>query len=81
MRNGLDSVKPQGAGFHDRKKTLLSSLKEVVNTTENLAYTSRGINKFKFNAVNAFQEDYRNNNGRQLEQGLFPYLQDEGRLA
>jgi hypothetical protein len=46
-----------------------------------LTLYSHDINMLKFNAADSFQEYYCNNNGCQLEQGLFPYLQDEGRLA
>lgn len=77
VRDAYDAVPLQGTKFKKRKAKLLLSLKDAVNTTENLAFTSPSINKSKFEAIEAFQNDYKQNSGRQLEEGLFPYLQDE----
>lgn len=49
----------------------------VVNEDFNLNYTEKQINLIKFRAFKAFQDDYNQGVGMQLEQGIFPYLSDE----
>lgn len=77
VRDAYNSVTKNGTGFRARMDKLLLSLKDAVNVTENLAFTSPDTNKSKFKAVKSFLKDYRRGDGRQLEEGLFPYLKDE----
>lgn len=81
VRDAFDKVKPKGTSVRAQKECLRDTLKVAANAMENLAYTSPSINNRKFKAIYAFQEDYRDNKGLQSEQGLFPYLQEDGRLS
>lgn len=74
VRDAYDTVTPQGTSFRTRKRALLQDLRQGVNETENLNYTSPDINNTKFRAFWDFQEDYRNGCSLQIDQGLFPYL-------
>lgn len=75
VRDAYDTVTRQGTNFVARKEMLQKDLREVVNSTENLNFTSPELNNTKFRAFWDFQEDYRNNSSWQEEQGMFPYLQ------
>jgi hypothetical protein len=77
VRDVIDSIPKHGMSFEKNKKQLLQFVRDsVVNEDFNLNFTTKDINLMKFKAFDAFQEDYRQGIGRQVEQGLFPYLED-----
>jgi hypothetical protein len=62
--------------FERKKMNLLEFARErVVNEESNLNFTGKSINLIKFEAFSSFQQDY--NTERQIDQGLFPYLEHE----
>lgn len=78
VRDAFDAISKHGMNFEKNKKHLLEFVRDnVVNEDFNLNFTTKEINLMKFKALDAFQEDYRQGIGRQVEQGLFPYLEDE----
>jgi len=76
VRDAYDSVKLHGTAFRAKKEKLRLSLTDAVNEIENLTFTSPLIDNLKFEAIRSFQEDHKNEIGRQQEEGLFPYLQE-----
>jgi hypothetical protein len=78
VRDDFDAIPKHGMSFEKNKKQLLEFVRDsVVNEDFNLNFTTKDINLMKFKAFDAFQEDYRQGIGRQVQQGLFPYLEDE----
>ena len=81
IRDAFDAILKHGMNFEEKKRELLDFTKgSVVNEDSNLNFTSKPINEWKFKAFDKFQKDYRRGTGRQEEEGLFPYLQDEYKL-
>jgi hypothetical protein len=67
----------EGPNFNARNAALKESLKDVVNDTKNLNFTSGNINtSTKFHAVDDFTKDFRNESGLYKEAGLLPCLKN-----
>ena len=78
VRDAFDAIPKHGMNFERNKNELMEFTREsVVNENSNLNFTSKGINEWKFKAFDKFQKDYRRDTGKQADEGLFPYLQDE----
>lgn len=77
VRDAIDAIPKQGIQFERRKRLLIDFTKNsVVNEEFNLNFTTKKINVVKNKAFLAFQEDYRQGTGKQVEEGLLPYLAD-----
>lgn len=77
VRDAIDAIPKQGMNFAKNKKLLIDFTKRnVVNEVFNLNFTTKENNKLTFEAFDAFQKDYRQDTGKQVSQGLFPYLAD-----
>jgi len=74
-RDAFDSIAPQGTNFSFRMKIAKEDVKNACNIVENFNMTSCETNQLKFQAIYAFQEDYKTGE-RQLENGLIQYLLD-----
>jgi hypothetical protein len=77
VTDAIDAIPKQGIQFERRKRLLIDFTKNsVVNEEFNLNFTTKKINVVKNKAFLAFQEDYRQGTGKQVEEGLLPYLAD-----
>lgn len=76
IRDAYDGVRRKGTNFGQKQQVLLTDLRTAVNQRENLNLTTADINGAKFEAFDNFQKDYHLQQGRQVQEGLFPYLQE-----
>jgi hypothetical protein len=60
VRDCLDAIPVFGSQFTLNKKNLADFLKnDVVNDKQNLGYTAKDVNTFKFNSIRAFCKDFK----------------------